>query len=123
MLMFAFVAISSAQAVPMTGSGDSLSNTATKYTTFRAPAKATVFVFQFKLTKASGTVAGKTYFEVSIDGNTWFKIDSMTALNYATNTKLVKVVDPGCYSHFRTNTTGSGTMKVYIDSKCLYRKD
>lgn len=122
-LMFAFVAISSAQAVPMTGSGDSLSNAATKYCTYKVPYTATAITVQFLLTRASGTVAGKTYLEVSVDGVTYFKVDSMTALNYASNSKCFVVSNPKNYSYIRTTTTGSGTMKVYITAKILARKD
>lgn len=122
--MFAFaISDASAQAVKMNGSGDSLSNTAVKSCTYKAPYTPTAVTIQYKLTKASGTVAGKTYLYASLDGSTYIAIDSITATNQTTNQKMFVVANPKAYVYYKTTHTGVGTMKVYIDAWILTRKD
>jgi len=122
-LMFAFIAISSGQAIAMTGSGDSLSNTASKSCTFRAVGTPTSVSIEYVLTKASGTVAGKTYLYGSLDGVTYVAIDSMTATNQTTNAKIFIVTSPKAYVYYKTTHTGVGTMKVYLKALILVRKE
>lgn len=122
--MFAFaISDANAQAVKMAGSGDSLSNTASKSCTYKVPYTPTAVTIQYKLTKASGTVAGKTYLYASLDGTTYIAIDSMTATNQTTNQKMFVVANPKAYVYYKTTHTGVGTMKVYIDAWILTRKD
>jgi len=125
--MFAFaISDANAQAVKMAGSGDSLSNTASKSCTYKVPYTPTAVTIQYKLTEASGTPAGKTYLYASIDGSTYLAIDSMTATNYTSqtiNSKLFVVANPKAYVYYKTTHTGVGTMKVYIEALILTRKD
>jgi len=126
-LMFAFVAISSAQSVAMTGSGDSLSNTATKTVTTRVTGTPTAVSVSYVLTKSTGTPAGTAYLQGSADGGlTYVTIqttDTLKVTNVTTNKKVWVVSSPKNYTHYRVTYTGVGTMKVYIAAYILVRKD
>lgn len=122
-LMFAFVAISEAQSLPMTGTGDSVVNTGAKNCTFKCAYTPTAVTVQYTLTRASGTVAGKTYLQASIDGVSYSNIDSFTAINIASNVKIFVVSNPKNYVYYRTSSVGSGTMKAYITARIIARKD
>jgi hypothetical protein len=122
-LMFAFVAISEAQSFPMTGTGDSVVNTGTKTCTYKVAYTPTAVTVQYTLTRASGTIAGKTYLQSSIDGVSYSNIDSFTAINIASNVKIFIVANPKSYAFYRTSSTGSGTMKAYITARIIARKD
>ena len=122
-LMFAFVAISEAQSFPMTGTGDSVVNTGTKSCTYKVPYTPTAVTVQYTLTKASGTVAGKTYLSASVDGVSYAYIDSFTATNIASNVKIFVVSNPKNYAYYKTTSVGTGTMKAYITARIIARKD
>lgn len=123
--LFAFSNVN-AQAVKMTGSGDSLSNTASKSCTYKVPYTPTSVSIHYTLLEASGTPAGKTYLYGSVDGTYYVILDSMTATNYTNqtiNTKVFTVTNPKSYVYYKTTSTGVGTMKVYISAWILTRKD
>lgn len=122
-LMFATVAISNAQSTRMTGSGDSVVNAQTKYCSVKPVGVNDAISIQITLTKASGTVAGKTYLQGTVDGTNYVTLDSMTATNQTTNTKVFIVASPKNYASFRTTTVGTGTMKAYISAYALVRKE
>ena len=122
-LMFTIFVISDAQSLPMTDTGDSVVNTGTKTCTFKCAYTPTAVTVQYTLTRASGTVAGKTYLQASIDGVTYQNIDSFTAINIASNVKIFVVSNPKNYVYYKTSSTGSGTMKAYITARILARKD
>lgn len=122
-LMFTFAVISDAQSLPMTGTGDSVVNTGTKTCLYKLAYTPTAVTVQYTLTRASGTVAGKTYLQASIDGVSYTNIDSFTAINIASNVKTFVVANPKNYVYYKTSSTGSGTMKAYITARILARKD
>lgn len=67
--------------------------------------------FQVVNTKISGTVAGKTYFEASVDGTNYVTLDSLTNVDVATNTKVF-FDSPPRYLWYRFRSVGAGTMRA-----------
>lgn len=131
LLMFAGMAISSdlnAQTTTMKGSGDSAVNSGTKTCSTQLVGTSTSVTVQVTRVKATGTTSGKVYVDASIDGINYAPIDSVTMTNNVltfgnTNTKVFVISSPKNYSHIRTRTVTSGTMKIYITDKILQRKD
>jgi hypothetical protein len=113
----------------MAGSGDSVSNTATKYCTANVIGKKpTAVTIQVTRTKKSGTIAGKVWVEASVDGTYWFAIDSVTMTNNTSvfglvNTKSFVVAAPKNWVYYRTRTTGVGTMYVYLTKDVILVKE
>jgi hypothetical protein len=113
----------------MSGSGDSVSNTSTKYCTANVVGKKpTAVTIQVTRTKKSGTIAGKTFVEASIDGSYWYAIDSVTMTNNtlvfgSSNTKSFVVAAPKNWVYYRTRTTGVGTMYVYLTKDVILVKE
>ncbi len=70
-----------------------------------------VLVFS-QVSKVSGTVAGKTVLQGSVDGSWWVGIDSLTHTDVTQNVKAFSLVDP-VYPQYRVFITSSGTMKAY----------
>jgi len=75
------------------------------------PTSNDVVSFFVKANKVSGTVAGKIYYQTSLDGTNWFTQDSTTLSNIAYNlgryspTILV-------WAQYRAQVTTSGTCKI-----------
>ena len=67
--------------------------------------------FQIVNTKISGTVAGKTYLQASLDNTNFVSIDSLTNTDKAVNTKLFTVTNPQ-HAYYRFLWTGTGTMSA-----------
>lgn len=120
MIMFAlcFSTESQAQKIyTMTGSGDTVVNTAVEYVSLPLKDGYDVAVFGVKLTKISGTVAGTSILEQSLD-NVNFEAatgtDTLTHSNATTNFKNWTLTNPA-FPYYRIKITGSGTMsaKVY----------
>src|SRR5690242_3170110 len=100
---------------PGTIAGDTLVNTATvnkQYTTSGSYQAAGI---QITLTKISGTVAGTTKLQGSINGTAWEDIGSaFTHTDVASQSKLFAVTGGVPYVYLRTTSTGSGTMSAKI---------
>lgn len=79
-----------------------------------------VGAFQVQNTKVSGTVAGKTYFEASVNGTNYVTLDSLTNTNITTNTKIF--IDAPCkYPYYRLRSVGSGTMSMITSAKAHFK--
>jgi len=107
----------------MTGSGDSIVNTGTKYLTADLSGNVTAASIQVIFTKTSGTAAGKATIEYSIDGTNYFRIntDSLNVTNTTTQSKLWVVSLPASYKYVRIKVVGSGTSR-YILTGTIYRR-
>ena len=64
---------------------------------------------QFVVSKTSGTIAGKAYVQVSLNGTDYVSIDSMTLTDVTTNTQVTELAD-NPYRFYRVQVVGSGTM-------------
>lgn len=126
-LLFAFVAFAattSAQSTAsMTGSGDSIVNSGTKYLTADLSGNVVASAIQVVFTKTSGTSAGKATIEYSIDGTNYFRIntDSLNVANTTTQSKLWTISLPNSYKYVRIKVVGSGTSR-YILTGTIYRR-
>ena len=67
--------------------------------------------FQVVNTKISGTVAGYTLFEGSVDGANYVTLDTLFNTNVTTNTKIFLDTPPR-YLWYRFRSVGSGTMRA-----------
>lgn len=104
----------------MTGS-DTIANTATVRLLAKVTTASDVATFQLVNEKLSGTAAGKTYFEGSLDGTNYIKLDSFTNVNVTTNTKFF-TDNPSKYIWYRLSSTGVGTMSVITKGYYILRK-
>jgi len=77
--------------------------------------------FQVVNTKVSGTVAGNTLFQGSVDGVNYVTLDTLTNTNVATNTKII-VQTPPVYPYYRFTYTGTGTMAAIMVAKAHFKK-
>lgn len=70
---------------------------------------------QVVLTKISGTVAGTTKIQGSLNGTNWEDIGSaFTHTDVASQAKLFTITSGVPYTYLRVNSTGSGTMKALL---------
>ena len=104
-----------------TNSGATLTNTATVNLTYKVKNTTTTAGFQVVNAKTSGTIAGKTYFQGSLDGTNYVNIDSLTNTDKATNSKLF-LQNPVGYPYYRLSWTGSGTMVATSSGYAFIKK-
>jgi len=109
--------ISAQKIYTMTGSADTVVNAGVEYLTLPLKDGYDKAVFGVKLTKVSGTVAGTSILEQSMDNinfETATGTDTLTSTNVTTNFKNWTLSDPA-FPYYRIKVTGSGTMaaKVY----------
>lgn len=127
-LLFALVAMAAttqAQFVKTaTGSGDSITNTGTKYLTATADGNTIAAAIQVIFTKTSGTAAGKATIEYSIDGTNYDRVnkDSLNIQNVASQFKIWPITLPNSYKYWRIKVVGSGTSRYILTSSYFYRK-
>jgi hypothetical protein len=70
---------------------------------------------QIVLTKISGTVAGTTKIQGSLNGTNWEDIGTaFTNTDVASQAKLFTITGGVPYTSIRVNSTGSGTMKALL---------
>lgn len=123
--MLAMTGWSQSSATLMTNSGDTVTNTGTKYLLQKVDTK-TVDLVSFHLVnkRVSGTTAGKSYFEVSNNGldDDWVVVDSLTNSVQGTNKKIF-VDNPAKYLWYRIRTTGTGTMVMTTKGYGILRKN
>jgi hypothetical protein len=123
--LVAFAATSSAQlTTTMTGSGDSIVNTGTKYLTVGLDGNVSAAAIQVTFTKTSGTAAGKATIEYSIDGTNYFRVntDSLNVTNTTTQYKLWTLSLPASYKYARIKVVGSGTSRYTLTGIIYTRK-
>lgn len=95
--------------------GDTVVNTATVNKSITVTAGYAAAGVQIVLTKISGTVAGTTKLQGSLNGTNWEDIGSaFTHTDVASQAKLFTVTSGMPYAYLRTTSTGSGTMSAQI---------
>lgn len=77
--------------------------------------------FQVVNTKVSGTVAGNTLFQGSVDGVNYVTLDTLTNTDQTVNTKII-VQTPPTYPYYRFKYTGEGTMSAIMVAKAHFKK-
>lgn len=100
----------------MTGSGDTLVNTAVEYVSLPLVSGYNSAVYGVKLTKIDGTVAGTSILEQSLDGTNYETAtgtDTLTHANATTNFKNWTISGPP-FPYYRVKITGSGTMRAKV---------
>lgn len=104
---------------------DTVVNTATVNLTLGVRGAYDYCAFQVVNTKVSGTPAGTTVLQYSVDGINYVTSttvgDTLTNTNQTTNTKIWTLTDPK-YPYYRLKTTGSGTMSVITSAKAHFKK-
>lgn len=102
---------------------DTITNTGTAYLYAKVNGYYGVSI-QITVTKISGTVAGTTVLQGSLDGTNWNTItteDTLTHTNVSSQGYLWTFVNSP-YLYYRVYSTGSGTMSALITAKIMYRK-
>src|SRR6478735_6584286 len=99
--------------------GDTIVNTATVNklvgTGGRSTGAYSAAGVQIVITKISGTVAGTTKLQGSLNGTNWEDIGSaFTHTDVASQAKLFTVTGGVPYTYLRTTSTGSGTMSAKV---------
>lgn len=126
LLLVCGIALSSmaqrATLMPLTA-GDTVVGTATVNKTITVTAGYSAAGVQIILTKISGTVAGTTKLQGSLNGTNWEDIGSaFTHTDVASQAKLFTVTSGMPYTYLRTTSTGSGTMSVQVRIYYVLRK-
>ena len=93
----------------MTGSPATVTNTTPVSVTKEVTGVAKNVSVQLVVSKTSGTIAGKAYVQVSLNGTDYVSIDSMTLTDITTNTQVTELPD-NPYRFYRIQVVGSGTM-------------
>lgn len=116
-------AFAQAETCPSVVAGDTVVNTATVNKQIRTTGAYSAAGVRIKLTKISGTVAGTTKLQGSLDGSTWEDIGSaFTHTDVATQTKLFTVTSGVPYTYLRTTSVGSGTMSAKVEICYVLKK-
>jgi hypothetical protein len=135
LIAFLFFAISSeAQTFTMTGSADTVVNTATKACSLKTVHSYKQISIQAVITKISGTVGGTLTLLGSIDGTNYINVDTATFVNSglaatytATNTtgaqSKVWIINNNPYLWFKLSYTGTGTMSASLKGYLLPREE
>ena len=110
-----------AQVITSFTGSDTIVNTATVNCDLILRNAYTSGAFQVVNTKVSGTVAGNTLFQGSVDGTNYVTLDTLTNTDQATNTKII-VQTPPTYPYYRFKYTGSGTMSAIMVAKAHFKK-
>lgn len=123
--LFAFMANSNAQLVTMTGSGDSIVNSGTKYLSYNLDGNVVASSIQVIFTKTSGTSAGKATVEYSIDGTNYHRVqlDSFNVANTTTQSRIWTLNVPNSYKYVRIKVVGSGTSRYRLNGLIYLRKE
>ena len=112
---------SNAQTITSCTGSDTIANTATVNLLLTVRNFYETGAFQVTNTKLSGTAAGTTKFQGSVDGTNYVTIDTLLNLDQTTNTKIFTDV-PTRYPYYRLTTTGVGTMSVITVGKAHFKK-
>lgn len=113
-------------AVGTTAKGDTVENTGSITKPITLTKNFTAGSIQVVNTKVSGTVAGTSILQYSVDGTNWKTFDSvgdtLTNTNVATNSKIWDL-NPVLYPYYRVVTTGSGTMKALTRAYAYLKRE
>lgn len=123
--LFALFAVSDVQAQKTanlksvlypTSNTDTVANSGNREQKIASVAYSPVGKIEVTVTKVSGTVAGSVVASGSVDGTTWFPLDTLTATNVASQT-LHLDIGATKYWFYKIKHTGTGTMNAIISSK------
>lgn len=92
-----------------------VTNTSVDTMTYALSASYSTISIQPVITKTSGTVAGTSILQLSVNGTNYINTDTLTNTNVATNSTIWNKFTTAKY--FRILTTGSGTMVVTVAAK------
>lgn len=90
-------------------------NTAVDTLTYSLSASYSLVSIQPVMTKVSGTVAGTSILQISVNGVNFVNTDTLTNTNVTTNTVIWEKRTTSKY--FRILSTGSGTMSATVAAK------
>ncbi|MBK8884545.1 MAG: hypothetical protein IPN67_19965 [Bacteroidales bacterium] len=122
-VMIAVCGMAQSSATLMTYSGDTVTNTGTKYLLQKVDTRTVDLVsFQVVNKKVSGTPAGYTLFQASNDAVNYVTLDTLTNTNVNYNSKIF-VDNPAKYLWYKITTTGSGTMVMTTKGYAILRKN
>lgn len=100
---------------PMTGNGDTITNTGTDYVQYQVDYNYENVSFQAIVTKISGTVDGTGLLQGSIDGTNFKDLNTDTLdLTDQTTNKKIWVLTGSPYKYYRVTYLGAGTMAAKI---------
>lgn len=104
--------------VSMTGSGATITNTATVSCSTNVQNTHDNVSVQVTVTKTSGTIAGSAILFGSVDGINYnaIGVDTLTLTNVTTNTKIWAFTNAN-YFYYKVSVTGSGTMAGTVIAK------
>lgn len=102
--------------------GDTVVDAGTVNKQFSSTAGYSAVGVQIVITKISGTVAGTTKLQGSLDGSNWEDIGSaFTHTNVASQAKLF-TVSGAPYVYIRTTSVGTGTMAAQVRVRYVQKK-
>jgi hypothetical protein len=110
--MCAYTDISAQKIFTMTNSGSTVTNAGVVNLTLPIREGFDTAVFGLRITKTSGTVAGTSVLEQSMDNTNWETAtgtDTLSHSNVTTNIKNWALTNPA-FPYYRIKVTGSGTM-------------
>jgi hypothetical protein len=104
--------------------GDTIANTGTVSKAVRTTGAYSAAAMQIVITKISGTVAGTTKLQGSLNGTNWEDIGSaFTHTDIASQAKLFAITGGVPYTYLRTTSTGSGTMSAQVRVYYVFKKN
>lgn len=102
--------------------GDTLTNAATLYHSLKVKESYSSVGFQVVVSKLSGTIAGTSFIQGSLDGTNYVSISDTLALTNVTTNTDIWLEKPSSYLYYRIKTTGSGTMSGRVYGYFLGKK-
>lgn len=109
-LLFIGFSASAQTTMPIIPETDTLTNADTLYKYLpKGIAGFDKLTIQPVITRVSGTMAGTSFFQASLDNESWYTIDSLVTTNQVTNTKLYHYAPP-TYLYYRWMFITSGTV-------------
>lgn len=102
----------------MTGSPATVTNAVAQSVVKEVTGVSKSVTVQFVVSKVSGTIAGKAYVQVSLDGTNYVSIDSMTLTDITTNSQATEIAD-NPYRFYKVLVVGSGTMSATLNGYIL----
>lgn len=120
LLALGFTYETQAQVITTFTGQDTVVNTGTVNLDLTVRGKYTTAVFQVRNVKLSGTVAGNTLFQASVDGTNYVTLDTLVNTNISTNTAIFEDVPPR-YPYYRFSTTGTGTMSCITSARAHFK--
>lgn len=125
-LILGTMVYSQGRIINMINSGDTVTDTGTKYVDLDMGtySRGDLVTIQVLNKKVSGTVAGNTLFQGSIDGINFVNIGTDTLKNANANWNTAIWIDnPIRYKVYRVTSTGTGTMKMTTTGYAVIRRN